>query len=35
MADITALLANIRGQTPPEVPYDPAEPGGRLPSGPA
>jgi 1-acyl-sn-glycerol-3-phosphate acyltransferase len=33
MADITALLANIRLQTPPEVPYDPAVPGGRLPSG--
>jgi hypothetical protein len=33
MADITALLANIRLQTPPEVPYDPADPGGPLPSG--
>jgi 1-acyl-sn-glycerol-3-phosphate acyltransferase len=33
MADITALLATIRRQTPPAVPYDPAVPGGRLLSG--
>ena len=33
MADITALLAKIRQQAPPAVPYDPAVPGGRLPSG--
>jgi len=33
MADITALLATIRQQTPPAVPYDPAVPGGRLPPG--
>ena len=32
MADITALLAGIRQQTPPAVPYDPAL-GGRLSSG--
>jgi 1-acyl-sn-glycerol-3-phosphate acyltransferase len=31
MADITALLAKIRQETPPAVPYDPAV-GGRLPS---
>jgi hypothetical protein len=24
MADITGLLARLRGQAPPEVPYDPA-----------
>lgn len=29
MADITALLARIRGQTPPAVPWDPAA-GGRV-----
>jgi 1-acyl-sn-glycerol-3-phosphate acyltransferase len=33
MADITALLATIRQQTPPAVPYDLAVPGGRLSSG--
>jgi len=33
MADITALLAKIRQETPPAVPYDPAVPGGRLSSG--
>jgi len=33
MAGITALLAKIRQQTPPAVPYDPAIPGGRLPAG--
>jgi 1-acyl-sn-glycerol-3-phosphate acyltransferase len=33
MADITALLAKLRLQTPPAVPYDPAVPGGRLPAG--
>ncbi len=33
MADITALLATIRQETPPAVPYDPAVPGGRLSSG--
>jgi 1-acyl-sn-glycerol-3-phosphate acyltransferase len=33
MADITALLAKIRQQTPPAVPYDLAVPGGRLSSG--
>jgi len=26
MADITKLLAGIRGETPPAVPYDPAAP---------
>ena len=33
MADITALLAKIRQETPPAVPYDPAVPGGRLSPG--
>jgi 1-acyl-sn-glycerol-3-phosphate acyltransferase len=33
MADITALLAKIRQQPPPAVPYDLAVPGGRLSSG--
>lgn len=33
MADITGLLAKLRLQTPPAVPYDPAIPGGRLSSG--
>jgi 1-acyl-sn-glycerol-3-phosphate acyltransferase len=32
MADITALLAGIRQQTPPAVPYDPAAQ-GTIPSG--
>ena len=32
MADITALLARLRQQTPPAVPWDPAA-GGRLPAG--
>src|ERR1700689_1230278 len=34
MADITALLAKIRQQTPPAVPYDPAVAGsGEIPAG--
>ena len=32
MADITALLAKIRQETPPAVPWDPAA-GGRIPLG--
>ena len=33
MADITALLATIRQERAPAVPYDPAVPGGRLSPG--
>src|ERR1700736_4779330 len=33
MADITALLATIRQERGPAVPYDPAVPGGRLSPG--
>ncbi|MDQ2815635.1 MAG: 1-acyl-sn-glycerol-3-phosphate acyltransferase [Actinomycetota bacterium] len=33
MADITALLATIRQQTPPAVPYDPADPPQLPPAG--
>jgi hypothetical protein len=32
MADITALLAGLRQETPPAVPYDPATP-AQLPDG--
>ena len=32
MADITALLAKIRGETPPALPWDP-DTGGRVPIG--
>ena len=32
MADITALLAKIRQETPPAIPWDPAA-GGRVPLG--
>jgi 1-acyl-sn-glycerol-3-phosphate acyltransferase len=32
MADITALLAGLRQQTPPAVPYDPAAAGDGAPA---
>jgi hypothetical protein len=32
MADITALLAGLRQETPPAVPYDPAD-AAQLPEG--
>ena len=32
MADVTALVAEIRGEQPPAVPYDPAAPAALTPA---